>query len=141
MRGADARTVVGGGVVLVSNRDSFPGTDDDRAWVRSQALVQLERLREQLEDALRQFIAQGTIPALNAFHEQYNENVERLIVANAGCVTRDDLARYPPLTTKPGPSQPSPRHLSPVGVELRQLLDRVIGVLKKCRHGAQADAS
>jgi hypothetical protein len=139
MRGADAGTVLSGGGVLVSNRDSFPKTDDDQAWVRSQVLVQLERLRELLEDALRQFIAQGTIPALNSFHEQYNENVERLIVTNAGCVTRDDLASYPPLTTKPRPSQLSSRRLSPVGMELRQLLDRVSRVLEKCRHGAEAD--
>jgi hypothetical protein len=62
---------------------------------------------------------------LSFFRRQYNDSVEKLLVANADCVDHNDVVPDPPLTANPlcGPHS---------DVALRQLLYRVTSVLTKC---------
>lgn len=110
----------------MASQGPFPQTEDDREWLRTQALRQLEGLHEQLQGALQQFWEHGTTIGLSFFREQYNDSVERLIVANADCVNHDDVASDPPLTA-------TTSYEPPFHVALRQLLDQVTLVLTKCR--------
>jgi hypothetical protein len=106
-------------------RGPFPKTEEDRVWLRRQALRQLERLQIQLQEAHQRFREHGTTVGLSFFREQYNDSVEKLIVANAGCATHDDMAPDPPLTANTS-------YHPPFYVALRQLFDQVTLVMTKC---------